>query len=68
MPIDKWLRKELKKDVMEHIFNKPFYGRDNLNVVKIKKLVSDFYENKHNNAWGVWHVYAWQKWAYKNFN
>ena len=68
VPIDKWLRKELKKDVMEHIFNKPFYGRDNLNVVKIKKLVSDFYENKHNNAWGVWHVYAWQKWAYKNFN
>ena len=63
VPIDSWLKNELKKDVMSTIFETKFYGNNLLNFEAIKNYVNDFYNNKHNEAWGIWHIYAWQKWA-----
>lgn len=34
----------------------------------IKDYVSQFLNGEHNNGWGVWHIYAWQKWAYNHVN
>ncbi|TCK68822.1 asparagine synthase (glutamine-hydrolysing) [Winogradskyella wandonensis] len=64
VPIESWLRNELKDSVEDYILNKPFYGESFINVNKIKSFIIDFYKGRHNNGWGVWHVYAWQKWAY----
>lgn len=66
VPIEQWLRKELKSDVMEFVLNKPLYGKQYIDVKNVRTYVTDFYDNKHNNGWGVWHIYAWQKWAYNN--
>ncbi len=63
MPIENLLRNELRTDVEEYIFNKPFYGNEYINVPKVKEYVSSFLKGDHNNGWGVWHVYSWQKWA-----
>lgn len=64
VPLHEWLRNELKEDVLKHIFDLPFYGGDILDATALKEYVQDFYDKKHNNSWGVWHVYSWQKWAY----
>jgi len=63
VPIDIWLKGALKKDVEFAIFERPMYGEEVMDTVKIKQFVREFYEDKHCAAWGVWHIYAWQKWA-----
>ena len=64
VPMKSWLRNELKEELIEYIFDKKFFGDDILDIKSVKKYVKDFLERKHDNEWGVWHIYAWQKWAY----
>ena len=59
-----WLRNELKEELIEYIFDRKFYGDNILDVKIVKKYVQDFLDDNHDNEWGVWHIYAWQKWAY----
>lgn len=63
VPIEVWLKNQLHNDVKKVIFEKPFYGAHLVNVKEIQDYIDDFYADKHNSAWGVWHIYAWQKWA-----
>lgn len=63
VPIDQWLRNQLKDDVKKVLLESAFYGAEIINLQAIKTYINDFYENKHESAWGVWHIYAWQKWA-----
>ena len=62
VPLEDWLHQHLKNDVLEVVFEKPFYGKEVINVKAVQDYVNDFFDKKHHNAWGVWHVYAWQKW------
>lgn len=64
VPIENWLRNDLKNDIENYIFNKPFYGEEYINVPLVKEYVLNFLLGKHNNGWGIWHIYAWQKWYY----
>ena len=64
VPIEDWLRNELKEDLIYYIFRLDFYGEEILNVKAIKLYVQDFIDERHNNGWGIWQIYAWQKWAY----
>lgn len=64
IPIEDWLKNELRTDVEEFVFNKPFYGEEIINVEAIRNYVTNFYQGKFNSGWGIWHIYAWQKWAY----
>lgn len=57
------LRNEMKDDLIKCCVEDRFYGGDLINADSIRNYVSDFIEGKHDNAWGVWHFYAWQKWA-----
>ncbi|MEY8848345.1 asparagine synthase (glutamine-hydrolyzing) [Psychroserpens sp. XS_ASV72] len=66
VPIDDWLKNELREDVHKHIFETPFYGADVLNVHQIRKFVKAYYDDGFFSSWGVWHIYAWQKWATKH--
>ncbi|MFD1014612.1 asparagine synthase (glutamine-hydrolyzing) [Winogradskyella rapida] len=63
VPLNNWLHKELRADVMHFVFDTPFYGKEAMDVSVLQDYVTDFYAKKHDNAWGVWHIYAWQKWA-----
>lgn len=64
VPIEKWLKNELKEDFIKTVIKIPFYGSESLNSEYLHTLVDDFYQNKTNaNPWGMWHLYAWQKWA-----
>jgi asparagine synthase (glutamine-hydrolysing) len=62
VPIDEWLRNYLRSDVETTIFDTPFYGADVINISALHQYVRDFFSSKHSNAWGIWHIYAWQKW------
>ena len=64
VPLQSWLHGTLRKDVEEFVFNKPIYGHEEMNEVVLQQYVRDFFNQIHSNAWGVWHIYAWQKWAY----
>jgi len=62
VPLKAWLHTALRTDVMHAVFDTPFYGKEVLEVSVLQVYVQDFFDGKHDNAWGVWHIYAWQKW------
>lgn len=66
VPIEDWLKNELKEDVEKFIFDKPFYGTNILQEENVKNYVRLFLEENKGSGWGVWHIYSWQKWAYNN--
>lgn len=66
VPINSWLLKELKEDLKTVVLNTPIYGSTFINSNEIRDFVSAFLDSKHQNGWGVWHIYAWQKWAIKS--
>jgi len=63
VPIDDWLHTCLKSDLKKVIFETPFYGKEHIDIDELKKYVANYLDKEHNDAWGVWHIYAWQKWA-----
>ena len=48
------------------IFHTPIYGAGIINVEFLHQLVKDFFHGKTISAWGIWQIYAWQKWAGEN--
>ncbi|MBT8269115.1 MAG: asparagine synthase C-terminal domain-containing protein, partial [Bacteroidia bacterium] len=66
VPINDWLRNELKPDLTNLVLNSPIYGEEYMNVNAIKNHVKAFIHGEHHSGWGVWIIYAWQKWAFKN--
>lgn len=68
VPIKKWLKNELKDDFMQTVIKNSFYGKEFIDENFLQSLINDFYKgNKKINPWGIWHLYAWQKWA-ENYN
>jgi asparagine synthase (glutamine-hydrolysing) len=63
VPLKEWLRTSLKADVEKTVCKTTFYGSNHFDTLPLVNYVKDFLANKHNNEWGVWHIYAWQKWA-----
>ena len=63
VPIELWFRNQLRQDLIEMVLNKELYGKECFDQDVLKTYVQDFLDEKHNNGWGVWHIYAWQKWA-----
>ena len=66
IPLENWLKNELKEDVINSILNKPIYGNKYLDNNFLKEFIIKFYENKNKNWQFVWHIYVWQKWAELN--
>ena len=67
VPIEKWLREELKADYIKTVIETPFYGKEYLNENVLETLIFDFFGRKNKvDPWGLWHLYAWQKWAINN--
>jgi asparagine synthase (glutamine-hydrolysing) len=67
VPISDWLQSDLKDDFINVVVNTPFYGVEFINESYLNELIEGFYSGKeHINPWGLWHLYAWQKWAINN--
>lgn len=63
IPLKDWLLLHLKEDLIQTVLQTSFYGEEIFNAQPLKDYVIDFLNGKHQNEWGVWHIYAWQKWA-----
>ncbi len=63
VPIENWFSNELKEDLLNTVVNNKLYGIPDNKQDIFKNYINDFLESKHNNGWGVWHIYTWQKWA-----
>jgi asparagine synthase (glutamine-hydrolysing) len=64
VPIEKILKGALRDDVMKYTLEKDLYGEGIIDRQAFRNYVSDYYAGKHRNHQGIWHLYAWQKWAY----
>jgi asparagine synthase (glutamine-hydrolysing) len=63
VPMDQWLKGPLKSAVQDALIGSRFYGSENINEMALSNYVADYYAGKTLNAWGIWILYAWQKWG-----
>jgi asparagine synthase (glutamine-hydrolysing) len=67
VPINEWLSTELKENFLNSVLYTPFYGQEHIDNTVLHTLVKDFFSKKSRvDPWGLWHLYAWQKWAIHN--
>jgi len=66
VPIEEWFKNHLKEDLIKKTLDTDIYGKEDFQQDILKQYVRDFLDNKHNNGWGIWHIYAWQNWALKS--
>lgn len=62
IPIDQWLRQQLRKDVEEKVMNMP---GDLYNLFKrkeLEKIVSQHMQSQHNWGWLLWSLYSLVNW------
>lgn len=63
IPYDSYLRDELKQDLYHLIFENQLFGSEYYDENLLKEYVHNFLNDGQGNGWGVWIVYALQKWA-----
>lgn len=64
VPMAKWLRNDLKKDLIHTVLEQPFYGAEHVDMTFLKVMIEKFFKGDSKvDVWGIWHIYAWQKWA-----
>ena len=67
VPVADWLNNAIKQDFIDTVIGKPFFGAAYIDEEFLKSQVEAFYKNSRNiDPWGLWHLYAWQKWAINN--
>ncbi len=66
VPIRAWLRHELREEVADLLLASDWYGSQCFDVRPLKQAVADFLDHDRGNEWGIWILYAWQKWARQN--
>jgi asparagine synthase (glutamine-hydrolysing) len=62
VPIEQYLRNDLKLEVLELLVGSELKPANIFDSQKVKKYVLDFMEGKNNSAWGIWQLFALQKW------
>lgn len=61
--IDQWLRNELKDEVLALLVDRDPYPHNTFDREVLGSYVGDFMKGLSENAWGVWILYALQKWS-----
>jgi hypothetical protein len=54
----------LKQDILQHTCELPVFGEGIIHANAFREYIKDYYDGKHQNHQGVWHLYVWQKWAH----
>lgn len=67
VPIDKWIRTDLKEEFLSVLDDKFLKKLPNFNINKFKKQLSLHMENKENHGNNIWKLYVLAKW-YEEFN
>jgi len=49
--------------VLELLVARDPYPKNTFNRIEMNNYVNSFYKKEHYNAWGLWILYALQKWA-----
>lgn len=62
VPLDSWLRNQLREETLDILSKDSIYGEEFLNKTTWKEKVNDFYHQNGKGDWGIWIMYAWQKW------
>ncbi len=62
IPIGVWLHHQLKEEVQDLILSRDAFGNDIFDRKELEKYLDSFYKHKNNNEWGIWILYALQKW------
>jgi len=62
LPIDLWLRTSLREEVMDLLVSSDPYPYNTFDRKEMEKYVSDFMSGKTHSGWGIWILYALQKW------
>lgn len=63
IPYGEYMRTSLRKDVEEVVLDTKLFGSDYYDDKLLKKYVHNYLVNNEGSPWGVWIVYAMQKWA-----
>lgn len=67
IPLDKWIREDLKDDISKEL-NENFLKKiPNLNIEKFQFQLNSHLNGKQNHSFNIWKLYILSKW-YKEFN
>jgi asparagine synthase (glutamine-hydrolysing) len=63
VPIEQMMNGPLKQDIIHHTCEMPVFGEGIIKADAFREYIRQYYDGKHKNHQGVWHLYVWQKWA-----
>ncbi|MBO3699084.1 asparagine synthase (glutamine-hydrolyzing) [Roseivirga sp. E12] len=63
IPLDSWLRNQLREETLDLLNKDSVYGEEFLDRSVWTEKVNDFYKSHGEGDWGIWIMYAWQKWG-----
>lgn len=63
IPYHDYLLGGLRRDVEEQVLDAKLFGSEHYNEALLKEYVYQYLKTGLGNSWGVWIVYAMQKWA-----
>ncbi|MFM1879722.1 MAG: hypothetical protein RLZZ241_2588 [Bacteroidota bacterium] len=66
MPLDSWMRNELKSEIQETLNDAFFRKVPNLNEPLIRKLLKEHFEAQKNHSKNIWKVFILAKWMHHN--
>lgn len=67
IPIDLWLKNELKSDIVEKLNDDFLNSIPNLDVAKFKRKMDSYFKGKYDYSSTIWRIYILALW-YKEFN
>jgi asparagine synthase (glutamine-hydrolysing) len=62
VPLNKWIRKEIKKDVTEKIMDMPAHLSVFFRSNQLERLLKEHAEKKHCDGWLIWAIYSLVNW------
>lgn len=68
IPIDTWIRSELKKEIIEKIMHMPDALSIYFDKSKLQKLLSLHINNQDNAGWFIWSIYSLIMWHNTHLN
>lgn len=68
IPIDEWMRGNLKQHITDTILNMPNHLKVHFNFRNILKMLDKFFSGKENTGWFVWALYILSRWDRQHKN
>ena len=63
VPLGKWIREDLKEDILKEL-NDDFFNRvPNLDVEKIKSQLNTHFLGNYDHSFNIWKLYVLAKWC-----